>query len=88
MYQKTVLNNGLRVVSETLPHTHSVSILIFVGIGSRYETDKEAGISHFIEHLMFKGTEKRPTSLEISGAIEGVGGILNAGTDQIGRAHV
>jgi predicted Zn-dependent peptidase len=65
-----------------MPHTQSVCIGIFVGVGSRYETDAEAGVSHFIEHLCFKGTQKRPTAREISEAIEGVGGILNGGTDK------
>ncbi|MFC1907869.1 M16 family metallopeptidase [Chloroflexota bacterium] len=82
MYQKTTLDNGLRVITATMPHTHSVSICIFVGIGSRYETDTEAGVSHFIEHLLFKGTSKRTTARAISEAIEGVGGILNGGTDK------
>ncbi len=82
MYQKTTLDNGLRVITAPMPHTLSVSICIFVGVGSRYETDAEAGISHFIEHLLFKGTPKRPTAREISAAIEGVGGILNGGTDK------
>jgi len=52
------------------------------GTGSRYETDPEAGVSHFIEHLLFKGTQKRATAREISTAIESVGGILNGGTDR------
>ncbi len=82
MYQKTTLANGLRVLTAAMPHTISVSICIFIGVGSRYETNAEAGISHFIEHLCFKGTQKRPTAREISEAIEGVGGILNAGTDK------
>ena len=82
MYQKTILDNGLRVLTAAMPHTRSVSICIFIGVGSRYETEPGAGISHFIEHLCFKGTQKRPTSREISAAIEGVGGILNGGTDK------
>jgi predicted Zn-dependent peptidase len=82
VYQKITLDNGLRLVTATMPHTRSVSIGFFVGAGSRYETDGEAGISHFIEHLCFKGTAKRPTAAEISMVIEGVGGILNAGTDK------
>ncbi len=65
-----------------MPHTRSVSICIFIGVGSRYETEPQAGISHFIEHLRFKGTPKRTTAREISEAIEGAGGILNAGTDK------
>ncbi len=82
MFQKTILNNGLRVISENMPQAHSVSICIFVGVGSRYETNRLAGISHFIEHVVFRGTNTRPTSREISEAIEGVGGILNGGTDR------
>ncbi|GAI12384.1 unnamed protein product, partial [marine sediment metagenome] len=82
MYQKTTLDNGLRIITTTMPHTQSVSICIFIGIGSRYETEAQAGVSHFIEHLCFKGTSKRTTAREISEAIEGVGGFLNAGTDK------
>jgi predicted Zn-dependent peptidase len=65
-----------------MPHTRSVCISIFIGTGSRYESSVEAGISHFVEHLLFKGTEKRPTSREISTAVESIGGILNGGTDK------
>jgi predicted Zn-dependent peptidase len=82
LYRKTTLDNGLRVLTETMPHTRSVSICIFIGAGSRYEAKRQAGVSHFIEHLMFKGTPKRTTAREISVAIEGVGGIINAGTDK------
>ena len=82
MYQKTTLDNGLRLITATMPHTYSVSIYFFIGVGSRYETDAQAGISHFIEHLRFKGTLKRATANEISAAIEGVGGVLNGGTDR------
>ncbi|MBA7673331.1 putative zinc protease [subsurface metagenome] len=82
MYQKTTLDNGLRVITAAMPHTQSVCISIFIGVGSRYESGSEAGTSHFIEHLLFKGTQKRPTAREVSGAIEGVGGILNGGTDK------
>jgi predicted Zn-dependent peptidase len=82
LYQKTTLANGLRVLTSHMPYTHSVCIAIFVGVGSRYETEQEAGTSHFIEHLLFRGTPQRPTSREISEAIEGVGGILNGATDK------
>ncbi len=82
MYQKTTLDNGLRIITANMPHTRSVSICIFIGVGSRYETGPQTGISHFIEHLCFKGTQKRTTAKEISEAIEGVGGILNGGTDK------
>ena len=82
MYRRTTLPNGLRLVTATMPHTRSVSIGFYIRVGSRYEPDAEAGISHFTEHLLFKGTEKRPSSRDISEAIEGVGGILNGGTDK------
>ena len=82
MYHKTTLDNGLRLVTANMPHTHSVAVGFFIGAGSRYEADDHAGISHFIEHLCFRGTPKRPTAREISTAIEGVGGILNGGTDK------
>ena len=82
MYQKSVLENGLRIITSTMPHTHSVCIAIFIGAGSRYERAEDAGLSHFIEHLCFKGTERRATSKEIAEAIEGVGGMLNGGTDK------
>jgi predicted Zn-dependent peptidase len=79
---QTTLDNGLRVITETMPQTRSVSICIFIGVGSRYETEAQAGVSHFIEHLCFRGTPKRATAREISEAIEEVGGIINAGTDK------
>jgi predicted Zn-dependent peptidase len=82
LFRKTTLDNGLRVLTETMPHTRSVSICIFIGVGSRYENERQAGVSHFIEHLLFKGTPKRANAQEISVAIEGVGGIINAGTDK------
>jgi predicted Zn-dependent peptidase len=82
LYQKTILDNGLRVLTSHMPHIHSISIIFFIGVGSRYDSEAEAGISHFIEHLCFKGTAKRPTSRDISEAIEGIGGIFNGGTDR------
>jgi predicted Zn-dependent peptidase len=82
MHQKTVLENGLRILTSSMPHTHSVSIGFFLGVGSRYETDELGGASHFIEHMLFKGTEKRPTAKDIAIAIEGIGGVFNASTSQ------
>jgi predicted Zn-dependent peptidase len=82
LYQKTTLENGLRILTSSMPHTHSVCIAVFVGVGSRYESALEAGTSHFIEHLCFRGTPQRPTARDISEAIEGVGGILNGATDK------
>ena len=82
MYNKAVLDNGLRVITSTMPHSRSVCLVTLVGAGSCYESKEEAGISHFAEHLFFKGTQRRPTSKEITQDIEGVGGIINAGTDK------
>src|SRR3712207_5231997 len=82
MFEKTVLPNGLRVVTSTMVHTRSVSVAFFVGAGSRYETDEQAGVSHFLEHMLFKGTERRPTAQQIAEEIEGVGGVSNAATDK------
>ena len=82
MHKKTVTDNGLRILTSHLPHTQSASIVLYVGAGSRYETPEEAGISHFVEHMCFKGAPRYPTSQEVSEAIEGVGGVLNASTDR------
>ncbi|HUG14607.1 MAG TPA: pitrilysin family protein [Thermomicrobiales bacterium] len=79
-YQKTTLENGARVVTSTMEHVHSASITFNYNIGSRYEPDEHAGISHVLEHMLFKGTERRPDPAQISGDIESVGGILNAAT--------
>jgi len=81
-YQKVTLSNGLRVLVSPMPHSRSICLSMFIGTGSRYETAAESGISHFIEHLCFKGTERRRTAKEISVAIEAVGGVLNGGTDK------
>jgi len=82
VYQKTVLDNGLRVVTSAMPHTRSVCVCFFIGTGSRYEMPEQAGLSHFVEHLCFKGTERRPTAKDISETIDGIGGVLNGGTDK------
>lgn len=82
MYNKSVLDNGLRVITSTMSHSRSVCVAVLVGTGSCYETREQAGISHFAEHLFFKGTQRRPTSREITQDIEGVGGMINAGTDK------
>lgn len=82
MYQKSVIDNGLRIITGAMPNTRAVCINIFISAGSRYEGMEESGISHFIEHLCFKGTERRAGAREIAEAIEGVGGMLNGGTDK------
>ena len=81
-HERVVLENGVRVLTSVIPHTHSVSMAVIIGAGSRYESDELAGVSHFLEHLPFKGTKLWPTAQEVSEAVEGVGGILNASTDR------
>ena len=78
-YQKTVLNNGIKVITEEIPYLKSASIGIWVNTGSRDEHPQENGISHFIEHLFFKGTKRR-TAFDIAKEIDSVGGTLNAFT--------
>ncbi len=82
IHQQTVLDNGLRVLTSSMPHTYSVSVALFVGAGSRYERDEVAGSTHFLEHLLFKGSKNWPKAQDISEAIEGVGGVMNASTDR------
>ncbi|MGH7245741.1 MAG: M16 family metallopeptidase [Candidatus Levyibacteriota bacterium] len=79
-YHKTVLENGLRVLVIPMPSFESATVMVMVGAGSRYENRKNSGISHFLEHMAFKGTEKRPSAIEISGLIDGIGGEFNAFT--------
>src|SRR5208283_1972670 len=81
MYRKDALSNGMRVVSETLPKSRSVSIGVWVKVGSRHEQQNIGGISHFIEHLFFKGTEKR-TAKDIAIEMDSLGGEMNAFTTQ------
>jgi predicted Zn-dependent peptidase len=80
--EKTTLPSGLRIVTTTIPLTYGVSINFLFGAGSRYESDRLAGASHLFEHLLFKGTTKRPTPREIAETVESVGGMLNAFTDR------
>jgi predicted Zn-dependent peptidase len=81
MYQVTRLENGLTVATAEMPHMASVSLGIWVGVGGRYEPEALSGVSHFIEHLLFKGTRRR-SAREISQAVEGIGGYLNAFTSE------
>lgn len=80
-YRKTILDNGIRIVTEEIPHVRSISIGTWIENGSRDETNQNNGISHFIEHMVFKGTIKRGLT-EISRSIESVGGYLNAFTSK------
>ncbi len=80
MYQRFVLDNGIRVLVNELPHTRSATLSVYLAIGSRYEEAPLSGISHFVEHMLFKGTEKRPRPQDLAVAIEGIGGAINAST--------
>ena len=81
MYQVTRLKNGLTVATAEMPHMTSVSLGLWVGVGGRYEPAELNGVSHFIEHLLFKGTKRR-SARQISQDVEGVGGYLNAFTGE------
>lgn len=81
MYHLTRLTNGLSVATAEMPHMASVAVGLWIGVGGRYEPLEISGAAHFIEHLLFKGTQKR-TAKEISEAVEGVGGYLNAFTTE------
>jgi len=81
MFAKTVLDNGIRVISHEMPEHRSVSIGIWVENGSRHESAAQNGISHFIEHLLFKGTERR-SAAQIAEEMDAVGGVLNAFTSK------
>ncbi len=81
-WETDTLDNDLRVVTTPVPTAQSVSVNVFVGVGSRGEEPRTNGLSHYIEHMLFKGTERRKTSIEIAEAIEGAGGVLNAYTSQ------
>jgi predicted Zn-dependent peptidase len=81
-FRITRLDNGLHVVTAPMPGMYSVTASVIISVGSRHESDSEAGSAHLIEHMLFKGTEKRPTAEAISETIERVGGLLNASTDK------
>lgn len=80
MFKKHTFDNGLRLVTKKLPGTEAITVLVLVGAGSRYETHEIRGISHFLEHMFFKGGEKYKNTKEVSEAIDGVGGKFNAFT--------
>jgi predicted Zn-dependent peptidase len=82
MFKKTTIRGGLRIITIPSKSTQTVTVLVLVGTGSKYEKKDEKGISHFLEHMYFKGTRKRPSSLEIAETLDKVGGIYNAFTSQ------
>lgn len=82
MYQRTVLKNGVRVISVPKHDTEAVTLFVMLGVGSRYETNAMAGVSHFVEHMVFKGTKRHPTARSISRDLEAVGADYNAFTSK------
>jgi len=81
-YQRTTLQNGLRLLTKQMPEMRSASVAFLFRCGSRYEQEALAGVSHFIEHMLFKGSRNYPTARLISDAIEGVGGTFNGSTSK------
>lgn len=79
-YKRAILKNGARVIAAPMENTRAVTTLVLVGTGSKYETKEINGVSHFLEHMFFKGTQKRPRTIDISSLLDGVGGEFNAFT--------
>ena len=79
-WEISTLKNGLRVVTTPMPNSQGASASIFIGVGSRAESRRVNGVSHYLEHMLFKGTDRRPDAITIAEAIEGAGGVLNAYT--------
>lgn len=80
VFERHILDNGLRVLAADLPHAQSVTVMMMLAAGSRYETAETNGIAHFAEHMFFKGTERRPSARQIAGEIDAIGGEFNAFT--------
>ncbi len=81
-HSQFILNNGLRVITAPMNSLPSATVLVLIGAGSRYEQKDKAGLSHYLEHMIFKGTQKRPSSFEISSLVDSVGGMNNAFTSK------
>jgi len=82
MFRKTILKNGLRIITVPQKNIQAVTVLVLVGTGSKYERKEDSGISHFLEHMFFKGTRKRPSTMAIAEPLDKVGGIYNAFTGE------
>ena len=81
-FTKTILKNGLRVITVPIQDNPAVTVLVMVEAGSKYETKETNGISHFLEHMVFKGTPRRPKASDISKELDGLGAQYNAFTSQ------
>jgi predicted Zn-dependent peptidase len=86
-YHKTTLPNGVRIVTGPMTGVKSATLILSYTVGSRYEPEAIGGVSHFLEHMLFKGTDRRPDPKQISVEIEGVGGVLNAATSREGTSY-
>jgi len=82
MFKKTTLKNGLRIITIPMKNTQTVTVLALAGTGSKYEKKELNGISHFVEHIYFKGTKKRPSTIAIAETLDRIGGIYNAFTSE------
>ncbi|MEX2028014.1 MAG: pitrilysin family protein [Candidatus Curtissbacteria bacterium] len=81
-FERLTLDNGLRVILAPMPGLKSASAIVLCGAGSRFETKKTIGLSHFLEHMFFKGTKKRPTAMDVASEIDAMGGANNAFTSK------
>lgn len=86
-YNKSTFSNGVRLITAPLPQSETATIIVMFATGSRYETEEINGMSHFLEHMFFKGTDKRPTSLDITKELDGVGAEFNAFTSKDHTAY-
>ncbi len=86
-YQKYTLKNGLRVLLAPMKETQTATVIVMTGVGSRYETRAENGLAHFLEHMFFKGTERRPTAMDISKELDAIGAEYNAYTGKDRTAY-
>jgi predicted Zn-dependent peptidase len=86
-FERHTLDNGLRILTADLPYAQSVTCMVMLAAGSRYETPDSNGIAHFSEHMFFKGTERRPTARDIAGEIDAIGGEFNAFTSKESTAY-
>jgi predicted Zn-dependent peptidase len=87
VYERHTLDNGLRILTANLPYAQSVTCMVMLAAGSRYETPESNGIAHFAEHMFFKGTERRPDARTIAGEIDAIGGEFNAFTSKESTAY-
>jgi predicted Zn-dependent peptidase len=86
-YQKYTLRNGLRIVLAPMRDTETATVIVIAGVGSRYENEKENGLAHFLEHMFFKGTKKRPNTIDISRELDAIGAEYNAYTSKDHTAY-